>query len=241
MTTNALSLAPIVSIADPAQVPGPGPVTGKHVTLERLAQKHFSDLYENIGLHPDLWTWWPDDAPSTAAQFDDYLVEFSNLMKEDLAVYAIILLSGPSKGKAAGLAMALSEDRLTNRVGEMGFFFGPLLQRSRAGTEAVYLVCNLLFESNHRRVGWKTNSLNIQSRKAAERYGLSHEGTIRQHQINKGRNRDTAFYGIIDSEWLVGKKAFEIWLDDENFDEHQRQKRRLEVVRGSLKENETSR
>ena len=156
-------------------------------------------------------------------------------MSSDLVIYAISLLSGPNKGKAVGLAFALSEDRLTNRVAELGLFFGPQLQRTRAGTEVVYLLGSLLFKLNHRRLQWKTNSLNLQSRKAAERYGFIYEGTFRQHQINKGRNRDSAWYSIIDSEWPMCRKAFEKWLEDGNFDEQQRQRSRIEEIRESLR------
>jgi RimJ/RimL family protein N-acetyltransferase len=237
MSNSPLSLAAVVTKTDPAHLPGPEPLTGQHVLLERLTQKHFSDLYETTGpSHHDLWVWWPDDAPSTASEFDKYLNHLLK-MSDDILVYAVFPLHGENKTKtiASGLGFVASEDRLTNRVAELGAFFGPQLQRSRAGTEAIYLLSNLMFELNHRRLGWKTNALNIQSRRAAERYGFIHEGTLRQHQINKGRNRDTAWYGIIDSEWPLCKEAFERWLKDENFDERQQQRRRLEEIRDSLK------
>ena len=235
MANNPLAPGEVVSNTKPAHLPGPEPLTGQHVTLERLTQKHFPDLYENVGSHPDLWTWWPNGPFSTTSKFDDYLNELLNHMKDDLVIYAVLLLAGADKGKAVGLALALSEDRNTNRVAELGLFFGPQLQRTRAGTEVPYLLANLMFELNHRRLQWKTNSLNLQSRKAAERYGFVYEGTFKQHQINKGRTRDTAWYAIIDSEWPLCGKAFETWLADENFDEQQRQRRRLEEIRETLR------
>jgi RimJ/RimL family protein N-acetyltransferase len=234
MSNSPLPLGAVVSNTNPAHRPGPEPLTGRHVTLERLTQNHFPDLYENVGAHADLWTCWPDGPFSTTSEFDDNLNELLQ-MSDDLVIYAVILLSGPNKGKAVGLALGLSEDRLTNRVAELGLFFGPQLQRTRAGTEVAYLLGGLLFELNHRRLQWKTNSLNLQSRKAAERYGFVYEGTFRQHQINKGRNRDSAWYSIIDSEWPICKKAFEKWLEDGNFDEQQQQRRRLEEIRESLR------
>ncbi|KFY17168.1 hypothetical protein V492_00846 [Pseudogymnoascus sp. VKM F-4246] len=233
MSQNPLTLAAVVSNTSLAHFPGPEPLTGKHVILERLMQKHFPDLYKSIGSHADLWTWWPDEPVSTASEFDDYLNEFLKL-SEDLVIYAVLPLSGPNKGKALGLAFALSEDRPTNRVAELGLFYSPQLQRTIAGTEAVYLLSGLMFELNHRRLGWKTNSLNLQSRKAAERYGFVYEGTHRQDQINKGRSRDTVWYSIIDSEWPICRKAFEMWLEDGNFDEQQQQRRRIEEIRESL-------
>lgn len=234
MSNNPPILGPVISNTDPAQLPGPEPLTGNHVTLERLGKNHFADLWESIGSHPDLWTWWLDGPFSTTSDFDDNMNELIE-SSPDLVIYAVIPLSGPNKGKALGLAFGQSEDRTTNRVAEMGLFYGPQLQKSREGTEAFYLLANLLFELNHRRLQWKTNSLNVPSRKAAERYGFLCEGILRQHQINKGRNRDTVWYAIIDSEWPVCKKAFEMWLEDENFDEQQRQRRKLEEIRESLK------
>jgi RimJ/RimL family protein N-acetyltransferase len=234
MSNNPLTLGAVVSNTCPAHLPGSEPLIGRHVTLERLAQDHFPDLFENLGTHADLWAWWPDGPFSTTSEFDEYLNELLK-MSADIVIYTIFLLSGPNKGRGVGLAFALSEDRLTNRVAELGLFFGPKLQRTMAGTEVVYLLGGLLFELNHRRLQWKTNSLNIPSRKAAARYGFVYEGTFRQHQINKGRNRDSAWYSIIDSEWPICKKAFEKWLENNNFDEQQRQRTRLEDIRESLK------
>lgn len=233
--SNPITLAPVVSNTEPARPIGLEPLTGQHVRLERLTQNHFPDLWENVGSHADLWTWWPDEPPSTTSAYDDYLNELLTFMGDELAVYAVALLSGPNKGKAVGIALALSKDRLTNRIGEIGLFYGPLIKRTRAGTEVVYILSSLLFDLNHRRLQWETNSLNLQSTKAAERYGFVHEGTLRQAQINKGRSRDTAWYSIIDSEWPLCKRAFEKWLDDGNFDEQQEQKSRLEDIRESLK------
>lgn len=226
-------LGAAVSNTDPAHPLRNELLAGQYVRLERLEKDHFLSLYENVGSHPDLWTWWPV-GPFNSAEFDDHLQHFLE-MGPDLASFAIVLPSGPNKDKAVGLAFAFSEDRLTNRVAELGVLFGPQLQKTRAGTEVVYLLTHLVFNSNYRRLQWKTNSLNLQSRKAAERYGFVFEGTFRQHQINKGRNRDSAWYSIIDSEWPVCKKAFEEWLNDENFDEQQQQRKNLEDIRKNIK------
>jgi RimJ/RimL family protein N-acetyltransferase len=234
MSNIALTFGEVVSNTKPARLPGTEPLTGRHVTLERLTQKHFPDLYENVGAHPDIWACWPDGPFSTTLEFTDYLNELLG-SNPDVVIYAVVPLSGPNKDHAVGLAFGASEYRLTHRVAELGLFFGPQLQRTRAGTEVVYLLAGLLFDLNHRRLQWKTNSLNLQSRKAAERYGFVYEGTFRQHQINKGKNRDSAWYSIIDSEWPICKKAFELWLEDGNFDERERQKRRVEEIRESLK------
>ena len=234
MDTTSFSGA-LVSNTDPAGLPGPEPLIGQYVKLERLNKSHFPDLYDHLCSHPEVWTWWPNEPPGTPAEFNSYLTDLLTSYGEGVSVYAIMFPSGPQKEQAHGLAIALSEDRLTHRVAEMGLLFGPRLQRTTAATEVVYLVARLLFELNNRRLAWKTNALNLPSKKAAARYGFVYEGTFRQHQINKGRNRDSAWYSIIDSEWPVCKKAFEMWLEEANFDDQNRQRRRLEEIRESLK------
>ena len=234
MANDPLTIGAVVSNTNPAIIPGPEPLTGQHVILERLTQNHFSDLYENVGCHDDVWAWWPEGPFNTTSDFVHSLN--AHLETDNLAVYTVLLLSGPSKGKAVGCAFAQSGTPLTDRVSEIGFLFGPHLQRTRAGTEVVFLLGCLLFEKlNYRRMAWKCNSLNLASKKAAERYGLVYEGTFRQHQIFRGRNRDTCWYSMIDSEWPMCRRVFEKWLEDGNFDEQRRQRRRMEEIRDSLR------
>ena len=105
--------------------------------------------------------------------------------------------------------------------------FAPRLQRTRAATEAMYLMMWQAFKLGYRRYEWKCDALNAPSRRAAERLGFRHEGTFRQAMVYKGRNRDTAWYSIIDSEWPSRAAAFEAWLDPMNFDAAGRQRRPL--------------
>jgi RimJ/RimL family protein N-acetyltransferase len=106
--------------------------------------------------------------------------------------------------------------------------YSPLLQRKPAATEAMYLMMRRVFdELGYRRYEWKCDSLNAPSRAAAQRLGFQFEGIFRQAVVNKGRNRDTAWYSIIDSEWPALKQAFEQWLAPENFDAAGKQKRPL--------------
>jgi RimJ/RimL family protein N-acetyltransferase len=234
MANNPLTLGAVVSNTNPALFPGPEPLTGQYVTLERLTQNHFPDLYENVGSHDNLWAWLPDGPFSTTSDFVHWLNPHLE-KSDDLVVYTVFLLSGPSKGKAVGFA-SLFEAHLTNRVIELGVLFGPQLQRTRAGTEVLFLLGCLLFEKlNYRRLEWKCDSLNLPSKKAAERYGFVYEGTFRQHQIVKGRNRDSCWYSMIDSEWPMCRKVFEKWLEDGNFDEQRRQRSRMEEIRESLR------
>ncbi len=107
-----------------------------------------------------------------------------------------------------------------HRVIEVGnILYTPALQRTRAATEAMYLLARHIFEDlGYRRYEWKCNALNQPSRRAALRLGFTFEGIFRQHYIVKGRNRDTAWYSMLDSEWPPNKAAFESWLDPSNFD-----------------------
>jgi RimJ/RimL family protein N-acetyltransferase len=113
-----------------------------------------------------------------------------------------------------------------NGVIEIGhIWMSPALQKTREATEAIYLMMRHCFDDlGVRRLEWKCHALNAPSRKAAERFGFIYEGIFRQHLIVKGRNRDTAWYAMIDSEWPAMAARFQAWLRDENFDEKGRQK-----------------
>ena len=97
---------------------------------------------------------------------------------------------------------------------ELGhIWYSPDAQRSSVNTEAVYLMlCEAFDRLKYRRVEWKCDALNERSRFAAIRLGFQFEGVFRQHMIVKGRNRDTAWYSILDNEWATVKKNMEMWL-----------------------------
>ena len=90
-------------------------------------------------------------------------------------------------------------------------------------------------ELGYRRYEWKCDDLNEASKRAARRYGFSYEGLFRQAVIYKGRNRDTAWFSIIDTEWPTIKMAFEGWLSAENFSDDGRQKTSLKEYMQKLK------
>ncbi|HEX5525954.1 MAG TPA: GNAT family protein [Solirubrobacterales bacterium] len=113
-----------------------------------------------------------------------------------------------------------------------GILFAPELQRTTGATEAIYLTIRHAFDLGYRRVEWKCDANNEASRRAAERFGFTYEGTFRQHMMIKGRNRDTAWFAITDEEWPQIRAGFEAWLAPENFDAQGRQMRRLEECRG---------
>ena len=110
---------------------------------------------------------------------------------------------------------------------------GAPMQRTPGATEAVYLLARHAFDDlGYRRLEWKCDAANARSLRAAERFGFTQEGLFRQHMVRKGRNRDTAWFSIIDGEWPACREAFERWLAVDNFDEAGRQKQRLEALRG---------
>jgi RimJ/RimL family protein N-acetyltransferase len=122
-----------------------------------------------------------------------------------------------------------------NGVMEIGHLaFSPLMQRTPAATEAMYLMMKHAFGLGYRRYEWKCDALNAASRRAAERLGFTFEGIFRQAIVYKGRSRDTAWYSIIDREWPALEAAFRAWLDPTNFDAQGRQRQRLEALRADV-------
>jgi RimJ/RimL family protein N-acetyltransferase len=134
--------------------------------------------------------------------------------------------------RALGMAsfMRIKPDHGVIEIGHI--WFAPELQRTRKATEAIFLLARTTFdELGYRRLEWKCDSLNVPSRRAADRFGFTFEGIFRQHMIVKGRNRDTAWFSITDGEWPTRKAAFEAWLSPENFDETGRQRHSLAELR----------
>jgi RimJ/RimL family protein N-acetyltransferase len=157
--------------------------------------------------------------------FTDWVV--SRVTLEDPYSYAIIAPAGDAVGIAT-----LMDIRPAVRSIEVGHIvYSPALQRTPLGTEVQYLLARYAFETlRNRRYEWKCNALNAPSRRAAERYGFVFEGVLRQHSIAKGRNRDTAYYSMLDSEWPARKAAFEHWLAPDNFDAQGNQKKSLSTL-----------
>ena len=112
--------------------------------------------------------------------------------------------------------------------------YSPLLQRTPAATEAMYLMMENAFALGYRRYEWKCNALNLPSRAAAQRLGMSYEGIFRQATVVKGRNRDTAWYSVTDPEWAALQQVFRQWLAPANFDAQGRQRMALSALTAPL-------
>jgi RimJ/RimL family protein N-acetyltransferase len=207
----------------PARFPGEATLNGRFGRLERLsAAKHGHDLLDAMRGHNAIWTYIFVGPFSDDAGLSRYIAECEQ--NKDRIFYSVL----DTGGRALGI-LSLMEIRPAARVIEVGnIVYAPALQRTPLATEAQYLIARYAFETlGYRRYEWKCDGLNAPSRRAAERYGFTFEGIFRQHMINKGRNRDTAWFSMLDSEWPARKAAFERWLAPENFDSNGRQKIRL--------------
>ena len=211
--------------ATPALSPGPLTLAGRHGRIERLAEHHSAALWQAVTGQDQIWTYMGYGPFTDQAEFATWIA--SRVALADPYSYAII----DAAGRAVGIA-TLMEIRPAMRVIEVGnIVYSPLLQRSRLGTEAQYLLARYAFEAlGYRRYEWKCNALNAASRRAALRYGFTYEGTFRQHWVSKGRNRDTAWFSMLDSEWPTRKAAFERWLAPENFDAAGKQRESLSAL-----------
>ena len=111
----------------------------------------------------------------------------------------------------------------------------PEIAGGRVSTEAMFRMMEWAFAAGYRRFEWKCNALNLASRRAAQRLGFSFEGVFRQATVVKGRNRDTAWFSVIDAEWPALREAFSAWLAPSNFDGKGRQRERLSDLTGLVR------
>jgi RimJ/RimL family protein N-acetyltransferase len=219
---------PVGSPVDPAAAPRPGPMklAGRYGSVLRLdARRDGSSLWQALRGDDGVWTYMSYGPFAAEVQFADWLAEREAL--SDPYSYAVL----DRGGSAVGIVTLMSI-RPDMRVIEVGnILYSPALQRTPLGTEIQYLLARYAFETlGYRRYEWKCDSFNAPSRRAAMRYGFIFEGIFRQHMIVKGRNRDTAWFSMIDSEWPGRKANFERWLAPENFDNEGRQKIRLTAL-----------
>ena len=214
----------------PRPEPQTEPMEGHFVRLEKLdAARHADGLFD-ASAQPDgeeRFRWLPDVPPTDRNAFRDW-VEQSAVSKDPI-FYAVI---DKVSGKVAGRQTFMRVDR-ANGVAEIGhIYWGPLVSRRPAATEALFLFARHIFDDlGYRRLEWKCNNENLPSRRAALRFGFRPEGVFRQHLIVKGRNRDTAWFSMLDKEWAKLRSAYEAWLSPANFDESGDQRRKLQEFR----------
>ena len=212
----------------PALPPAPVTLRGRYATLEPLdAQRHGEALWEAARGNDEVWTWLFDGPYATET---DFLRAVAEKQAATAAVFLAIVpaATGMATGKAAGWASFMRAEPAHGVVEVGNILLTPALQRTTAATEAMYLMARHVFEDlGYRRYEWKCNAENLPSRRAAARLGFTYEGIFRQHMVAKGRNRDTAWFSMLDGEWPARKQAFEAWLDPSNFNADGQQQRPL--------------
>lgn len=217
----------------PARRPERVRLEGRHIHVVPFEVDQHADALYAASHGPgraQLWTYlFPEPYPDLDA-FRTAYTQAAAL--QDPLLFALV---SADTGTVLGHATYMRIEPV-HRVIEVGnILYTPALQRTPAATEAMYLMARHVFEDlGYRRYEWKCNALNAPSQAAARRFGFTFEGVFRQHMIVKGRNRDTAWFSLLDSEWPLAKRAFEAWLAPDNFDAEGRQKERLDSLRARL-------
>jgi RimJ/RimL family protein N-acetyltransferase len=224
---------PLTSAADGAKLwpqDGNERIVGKHVILEPLNESHAEPLFPSVSGEAQayLWDWMPAGPFYDFSNFQSYVKQCSE--SRDVSFWAV---KDRNTDQVVGHSSHLRIDPANASVEIGHIMYSPSLQKTTAATEIWYLLANRAFYYGFRILEWKCNSGNEPSRRAALRFGHTHEGLFRQHMIVKGKNRDTAWFSVIDGEWPRVKGAVEAWMEDSNFDENGKQKLRLEAIRAA--------
>lgn len=217
----------------PRPLPKRQEMEGRYVRLEPLsAARHGDELYKasSVSDARQRFKWLPDEPPESRAAFEPWLQKAE--ASADPLFFAVV---DKATGAVAGRQTLMRIDA-ANGVAEIGnIYWGPAISRTPATTEAFYLFGRYLFdELGYRRYEWKCDNANEPSKRAAQRFGMKPEGLFRQHLVVKGRNRDTAWFSIIDGEWPDIRAAFKVWLATANFDDDGKQLRTLADIRSEI-------
>ncbi len=205
----------------PARIPHPG----NAVVLEPLAVRHVPELWQAAQADPDGtgWTYLGVGPFADVAAMRRHVAAFAT--QHDPIAWAI----RPHSSGAASGWLTLMDIQPAHAAIEIGhIWFSKRLQRTRAATEAMFLLMrHAMDDLGYRRLVWKCNALNAPSRVAATRLGFVFEGELRSHYVIKGRQRDTAYFSILEAEWPSRRAAIAAWLDDANWDHEGRPRRSL--------------
>jgi len=211
--------------------PTPMTLEGRYCRLEPLsAEKHAALLFNAFVDQDELYDYLPAGPFHSAAQYHRWVREVT--ADESSLFFAVYDV------RQEAYLGVLSYLRISPAAGsiEVGNInFSKAMQRSPVSTEAIYLTIKWAFDAGYRRFEWKCNALNKPSRQAAQRLGFSYEGVFRQALVVKGRNRDTAWFAMIDKEWPALKEAYRVWLDPANFDADGKQRERLGDLTGLVR------
>ena len=207
-------------------------IEGKLVDLKPLIASEFAEelfISNAIDKEGINWAYLPYGPFESQANYAKWIKSFEE--GDDPIFFAII---SKKLKKAIGIASFLRINPTKGLI-EVGHInYSPLLQKTTEATEAMFLMMKWVFDNGYRRYEWKCNALNLKSRRAAQRLGFSYEGVFRQMTINKGRNRDTAWFAIIDKEWVEIERCFDQFLSESNFDNNGKSKVSLTSLTESL-------
>ncbi|NNM51880.1 MAG: GNAT family N-acetyltransferase [Pseudomonadales bacterium] len=223
--TQSLPVGVVLPDWRPVPYPVHQLIVGQYCVLEPLdVDQHARDLYQAHAEDAEAvdWTYLPY---GPFDNFSDYLACLTGLSRDEHALFFAIIDS--SRHQAVGLACFQRIEPATGVLEVAHVKFSPTLKKSPAATEAMYLMMRHAFATGYRRYEWKCDSCNQASRQAAQRLGFVFEGIFRQATVYKGRNRDTAWYSVLDSEWPTLEQAFKAWLAPANFDQAGQQHQRL--------------
>ena len=219
-------------IWSPPPVPSREAMQGRFCRLEPLdPDRHAEPLFAANAADLDgrSWTYMAYGPFPTLASYREWMI--ATCLGDDPQFFAIVDMAD---GQPAGVASYLRIAPASGSIEVGHIHYSPRLQRRLAATEAMFLLMQRVFELGYRRYEWKCDALNAPSRAAAQRLGLSFEGIFRQATVYKHRNRDTAWYAAIDSEWSALRDAFEAWLAPGNFDANGQQRTRLTDLTGPI-------
>lgn len=219
-----------------AKRPPRTPMEGRFCWLEPLdPDRHVLPLYEAFSEDREgrIWTYLQSGTPF--ATIDAYRTSLeARVTGDDPVCHAIV---DRTSGLPTGTANYMRIDPQGGSIEVGSITYSPRLQKTTAATEAMYLMMRRVFdELGYRRYEWKCDALNAGSCAAAGRLGFTYEGLFRQATVYKGRNRDTAWFSIIDREWPARRAAFEDWLAPPNFDVDGRQRRSLDTMIAAYRE-----
>jgi RimJ/RimL family protein N-acetyltransferase len=212
---------------------------GRYVRLEPLdPDLHGDDLYDasSDSEAEERFRYLFETPPESRSDFEPWLTAAA--ASTDPLYFAAV---DQETGRAVGRLTLMRIDQVHGVIETGSILFGPELARTRGATEAIYLLARHVFDDlGYRRFEWKCNDRNEPSKRAARRFGFSYEGVFRHHMVQKGKNRDTAWYAMVDDEWPVRRRAFERWLAPENFDEDGRQRISLTACHAEAQQGEAA-
>jgi RimJ/RimL family protein N-acetyltransferase len=211
----------------PPPLPPRTSMQGRFCRVVPIDQRFAPELFESYAADREgrTWTYLPYGPFTTEHEYVRWMRE--TCFGADPMFYAVV--DGAS-GRARGVAAHLRIDANAGSIEVGHIHFSPAMQRTPVATESMYLMMQRVFALGYRRYEWKCDALNATSRAAAERLGFQFEGIFRQARVYKGRNRDTAWYSIVDGEWPALARAFETWLSPDNFDDARQQRLSLSAL-----------